>query len=211
MTIPPPGGSLASDTMRTWHNQLYLGPLPGLERSIRTFENELRSAEIHTVVCLNPPAEIEHLSPEYARWREGVRARGGIDTGRRDRTVSPGESGRAPASRVPDGAAQASESPAPETSVYPLSLVDIPIVDYRAPSPEVASVFWRQARRVGELITAGKRVFVHCTAGRGRTGTFGVAVLISMGYTYADAAQELWTVGSYPEAAEQEAFLLMYT
>ncbi len=181
---------MASDTMRRWRNQLYLGPLPGLERSIRTFENELRSAEIHTVVCLNPPAEIEHLSPEYARWRERVRARGGIDT------------------TEGDGAARALESPAPETAVYPLALVDIPLEDYHAPSPEVAPLFWEHARRVGELINAGHRVFVHCTAGRGRTGTFGVAVLMGLGYTYADAAGELWSVGSYPEADEQEAFLL---
>lgn len=172
--------------MRTWRNQLYLGPLPGLEWSIWTFENELRSAEIHTVVCLNPPEEIEYLSPGYGRWRKGVRARGGIDTAEGD------------------GAAQ-------EVPPYAITLVDIPIEDYRAPSPEVAALFWEHARRIGELITAERRVFVHCTAGRGRTGTFGVAVLMELGYTYPEAAGELWSIGSYPEAAEQEAFLLTRT
>lgn len=184
--------------MRTWHNQLYLGPMPGCE-PLQTFENELRSAEIHAVVCLNPPAEIARLSPEYDRWRHAVRSRGGFD-------IPAG--GGARHSRVHDGAAQHNGPPAPADTIYPLTLVDIPIEDYGAPTVEVAPLFWREARRVAEMITAGERVFVHCTAGRGRTGTFGVAVLMNLGYEYADAAGELWAVGSYPEAEEQEAFLL---
>jgi hypothetical protein len=165
--------------MRTWRRQLYLGPLPGIE-PIRTFANELRSAEIHTVVCLNPTEEIKRLSPEYHRWRREVRETGGMAR----EAVGPG--------------------------LYPITLIDIPIEDYHAPAPEVTPLFWEQARHVGELIAAGERIFVHCTAGRGRTGTFGVAVLMGLGYRYADAAGELWAVGSYPEAVAQEEFLLQY-
>lgn len=184
--------------MRTWRNQLYLGPMPGL-LPMKTFENELRSADIHTVVCLNPPEEVAHLSPEYARWRRDVQTRGGIHIARGDKRRSADK---------PDGAVLQAGPPPKEPSLYPLTLVDIPIEDYRAPSAEVAPLFWEQARRVGELITAGRHVFIHCTAGRGRTGTFGAAVLMSLGYVYADAAGELWAAGSYPEAEEQENFLV---
>ncbi len=188
LNTPATKDSSTSTFMRTWRNQLYLGPMPGYQ-PLQTFENELRSAEIHTVVCLNPPEEVARLAPEYHRWRSRVRAAGGIG-----HSVAQGTD--TPVATVPRR--------------YPLTLIDIPIEDYRAPSPEIAPLFWEQARSIGELITAGERVFVHCTAGRGRTGTFGVAVLITIGYRYADAAGELWAVGSYPEAEAQEEFLVRY-
>jgi hypothetical protein len=169
--------------MRAWQNKLFLGPMPG-HQSLQTFENELRSAEIHTVVCLNPPEEVARLSPEYHRWRSRVRAAGGFGQPERLGTIV--------------------------SQPYPLILIDIPIDDYRAPSPAIAPLFWDQAHHVGKLITTGERVFIHCTAGGGRTGTFGVAVLMSLGYRYVDAARELWSVGSYPEARGQERFLLEY-
>jgi protein tyrosine/serine phosphatase len=48
---------------------------------------------------------------------------------------------------------------------------------------------------------------MHCTAGRGRTGMFGVAVLMTLGYSLVDATTELYQAGSYPETDQQDAFL----
>ena len=49
--------------------------------------------------------------------------------------------------------------------------------------------------------------FIHCTAGRGRTGLFGVVLLMKLGFSLVHAATEMYEVGSYPETAAKEAFL----
>ncbi|MEX2443140.1 MAG: hypothetical protein WD492_06030 [Alkalispirochaeta sp.] len=48
---------------------------------------------------------------------------------------------------------------------------------------------------------------VHCGAGVGRTGTFADAVLMSLGYTYNDAYEEINAAGSHPEMPAQREFL----
>ena len=101
-----------------------------------------------------------------------------------------------------------STTPAPERPT--IELFDLPIDDGSAPSEAVVDRFRATVSDVAERCHAGERTFIHCTAGRGRTGMFGVAVLMNFGYSLVDAATELYEVGSYPETDQQDAFLTNY-
>lgn len=86
-------------------------------------------------------------------------------------------------------------------------LIDIPITDGSIPDEAQTDHFWSGAALVASAIDIGERVLIHCTAGRGRTGTFATAVLMTKGYSLVDAATEIYEVGSYAETSEQESFL----
>lgn len=82
-------------------------------------------------------------------------------------------------------------------------VTDVPIPDYGVPDEDGTEFFWRAAARVARDIENGRRVFIHCGAGIGRTGTFASAVLVSAGYEPAFAIREITAVGSYPETPRQ--------
>jgi protein-tyrosine phosphatase len=84
---------------------------------------------------------------------------------------------------------------------------DVPVDDGYAPTGAVVNQFWNAASEVAERCRRGEHTFIHCTAGRGRTGMFGVAVLVALGYSIVDAATQLYQVGSYPETDQQDALL----
>ena len=86
-------------------------------------------------------------------------------------------------------------------------LIDVPIEDGGTPEGPVVDQFWHAVSEVTDMITDGGKVFIHCTAGRGRTGMFGVAVLLKLGYSLIDAGTEMYEAGSYPETEVQEEFL----
>jgi hypothetical protein len=88
-----------------------------------------------------------------------------------------------------------------------LKRFDVPVDDGCAPTGAVEQQFWNVATEIARRCRQGDRTFIHCTAGRGRTGMFGVAVLITLGYSIVDAATQLYEVGSYPETDQQDAFL----
>ena len=96
-------------------------------------------------------------------------------------------------------------TPAPERPA--LKLFDLPIHDGCAPTAALVEKFWTTAQNVADRCRAGERTLIHCTAGRGRTGMFGVAVLMSLGYSLVDAATEMYEVGSYPETSVQDELL----
>lgn len=89
----------------------------------------------------------------------------------------------------------------------PVVRFDVPIEDGSAPEGTVVEKFWYTAAEIAEQSRADHRIFIHCTAGRGRTGMFGVAVLMQLGYSLVDAATEMYEVGSHPETSAQESFL----
>jgi len=88
-----------------------------------------------------------------------------------------------------------------------VEIIRLPIDDFSVPVQFQAPLFWNRANEVAAKISNGKRVFVHCGAGIGRTGMFAVAVLMKLGYPYEKAFQEIKAVRSYPETPEQREFL----
>ncbi len=83
--------------------------------------------------------------------------------------------------------------------------LDVPIPDRSA--PEAAGLFWRTAHVAAAALKAGDSVFVHCGAGIGRTGTFGIAVLVQLGYAQKDAERAIRQTGSFPETEAQLRFV----
>lgn len=78
--------------------------------------------------------------------------------------------------------------------------------DYDAPKD--SGLFISQLNRVISLLNAGKRVFVHCFGGHGRTGMALAALKVAMDKTPADKALSLafdYTTG--PESEEQDEYI----
>jgi atypical dual specificity phosphatase len=73
-------------------------------------------------------------------------------------------------------------------SEYGIEPLHIPVPDFTAPTMDQLSLFIDEAL---PRMAAGGRVGVHCTAGRGRTGTFMAAYFVSQGMSPEDAIAEI--------------------
>lgn len=167
--------------MRRCSSTIYLGPMPGSQEPLESWLKAIDEHGIDIVVCLTHPHEISEKSPDYAAWRAG----------------QTGPDGKAyPV--LPTGTA----SPADTRRV---ELVDLPIGDNQAPGD--ADSFWEAAAYAAEQSDQGRRVFIHCRGGRGRTGLFAVALLLQQGHTLASALRSVQEAGSSPQAEVQREFL----
>lgn len=88
-----------------------------------------------------------------------------------------------------------------------IEVIRLPIDDFGVPVPFQVPAFWRCVAEIASQLRDGRRVFVHCAAGYGRTGMFAVAVLMQLGYAYDDAIREIQLVGSNPETPQQREFV----
>lgn len=88
-----------------------------------------------------------------------------------------------------------------------IEVTDVPVPDYGIPMGDDAAHFREEARRVAQEMRYGSRIFIHCGAGVGRTGTFAAAVLLAMGYDLSAAIREIEPLGSWPETSRQREFL----
>ncbi|MBN1605845.1 MAG: dual specificity protein phosphatase family protein [Polyangiaceae bacterium] len=80
-----------------------------------------------------------------------------------------------------------------------------PIPDFGI--PEDSSKFERDLDRVIALLEGGNSVYVHCTAGHGRTGMALAAILVRRGVPARAALDQVREVVGGPDTAEQEAYV----
>jgi protein-tyrosine phosphatase len=92
-----------------------------------------------------------------------------------------------------------------EAQAVPWPVESFPVADFGVPDDHEA--FWALACRVGERLTGGQRVVIHCGAGIGRTGTLGACVLLALGQAPARAELAISAAGSHPETAAQRALV----
>ena len=86
-----------------------------------------------------------------------------------------------------------------------MALHRVPVEDYTAPTRGTLAAMVRQVRG---WLAQGEAVFVHCMAGRGRSGTVAAALLVAQGMRPEDAILLVrWARPGAVEAAEQEAAL----
>lgn len=86
-------------------------------------------------------------------------------------------------------------------------LIDFPIVDFGIPEQDRIPAFRALARDLADRVEQGEKVYIHCGAGIGRTGTLAVAILMALGYEYKKAYDEIYAAGSHPETPAQRQFL----
>ena len=87
-------------------------------------------------------------------------------------------------------------------------VAQFPIPDFGVPGDEAA--LFALAGETALALSAGERVFVHCAAGIGRTGTFAICILRAFGLDLAEATARVASAGSGPETEAQKALVARF-
>lgn len=100
---------------------------------------------------------------------------------------------------------------AEEVEAAGMEFINIPIIDHTPPpfSDEVFEIIESLAQKIRE----GRRIFIHCYAGIGRSATLAAGVLIELGYTPQQAVQVLSDARGImvPETLDQREWLLQFS
>lgn len=80
---------------------------------------------------------------------------------------------------------------------------DYPIPDFTAPEGTERPAFLALVQEIASDLRAGKRVMIHCAAGKGRSGMVATAILIALGASPEDALQRVRDAGGRPETESQ--------
>lgn len=86
-----------------------------------------------------------------------------------------------------------------------IAITRFPIADFGIPTDE-ASLF-ALADEAARHLSGGGRVFVHCAAGIGRTGTVAICILRALGLKTVEATALVASAGSGPETEAQKALV----
>lgn len=95
-----------------------------------------------------------------------------------------------------------------EANRLPCSRKSIPIPDYGIPDNKEDFVV--RTEKVGQLLSDGDSVLIHCGAGVGRTGIVAICILVSLGMSLKESELAVKTAGSGPETDKQRSFISWY-
>ncbi|MBZ7926488.1 hypothetical protein LAC79_32460 [Ensifer adhaerens] len=89
-----------------------------------------------------------------------------------------------------------------------IAVVRFPITDFGVPGDEAG--LFALASETARALSTGDKVFVHCAAGIGRTGTFAICILRAFGLDVAEATALVASAGSGPETEAQKALVARF-
>ena len=84
---------------------------------------------------------------------------------------------------------------------------EFPIEDYQIPREDQWSEFAGLIRQVAADLESGRRLAIHCSLGKGRTGMVAVSVLLALGLDQKDALSRVKDAEGSPDTREQAEFI----
>ena len=90
------------------------------------------------------------------------------------------------------------------------SIPPFPIADYKAPDKERYSEYAKFIEQIAESLLGGKRILIHCGAGKGRTGMVAICVLMKLGLSLDEAISNVRKAGAGPEVPKQWELIRRY-
>ena len=189
--------------MRNWNNFLFLGSMPGLYESFHDWLHQAENLGINYLVILTPIEDIREYSPEYYTWLAGLAWS----------NLSPylsfnnnGQEGIIPGYYEPETPKETCTPNSKFGFWEPRGIWYLPISDFGIPTGPVAQHFTIGVSAIAQVRDTAK-IFIHCAAGIGRTGTFACSVLKKLGFSTRDAVTQIKLVGSGPETPNQKNYV----
>ena len=87
-------------------------------------------------------------------------------------------------------------------------LIKLPIQNFC--SPDDYTEFSNSIHNISDNLRSSKKILLHCSRGKGRTGTIAITILIELGIPKRDAYRMIKKLHAGPEREEQREFIDWY-